>query len=437
MNPVFPLEILTYIIEILGNDKVCKDNLQPHNLGSCALTCKLFASLCRPYTFRCIYLGRNPGSPILPREGVSEKRLFCLLEVFQAYPHLGDYVREFTIIKTDFGPKELTSTEIRRCKTVFLSFSKLQSLSILYIPRDRRPPDSWNLFAEWLAGYYIRQGGIQSLTVQRPGKRPSIAKIFTSSGLQHLEIEGLYVGYYGRRARALPTSNITSLIIPPTTRFPLPCLLALPNLEILHFSSFFYHVDSINDHRLPSFRLKELLLVLQYEPMQPLIDFYLNHAKRRDIAPFSCLESLDITATSSRDLQSLQCLLNQEFCLKTFRFKVTLDGSVDPCDPNSFSRKLKTCTSVTLCLQLTNLLVFYDWAKVITDMFSYLAHDNVLESLELTLACPIYKATQDDPRLRLCGILTKISAFPALKELTIGDWVVNLDLERQKSKACQ
>ncbi|KAF9033171.1 hypothetical protein BJ165DRAFT_1515941 [Panaeolus papilionaceus] len=441
MNPVFPLEILTYIIEILGNDQICTENPQLRSLGSCALTCKLFASLCRPYTFRCIYLGRSLGSQEFPQAEVSEARLFRLLVVFEKCPHLADYVREFTIIKTDFGPRDLTSTEIRRCKSVFLSFLNLQSLSIRSNMRERPPPKSWNSLAECLTTHYIRRGTIQSLAVHRSGKRPSVPEILTSPRLQHLEIQGSYMDSFTLRARrqVFPTSNITSLCVPPGTHFPLPTLLALPNLEILHWATFYVAGYNNQDLRAPSFKLRELRVVSQNNvpSLRPLVDFYLSHATRCGKLPFARLELLDITAFSNRDTVPVQLLLSQEFNLKTFRFKnyaAPLFSVLDIIP--SFFQKFTACTTVCLDLVTPPQDEAYESTIVsISDLFSSLAGNNMLESLTLKVQFPTRSFTLPHVWSRLRSILTDLSAFPALKQLTLDDCVINLVDERQK--ACQ
>ncbi|KAF9033173.1 hypothetical protein BJ165DRAFT_760364 [Panaeolus papilionaceus] len=262
-----------------------------------------------------------------------------------------------------------------------------------------------------------------------------MAEIFASSRLQHLEIQGSYVDYYGRRARTLPTSNITSVSIPPGAQFPLTTLFALPNLEILHFSSFFHGFHDVNDHRAPSFRLKELRLVIQNAAsIQFFLDFYLNHARKCGKEPFAHLEVLDITKTPNERIQPLQTLLTQEFSLKTFRFKNQNNISLPIPDLiPSLSQKLATCT--TVCLDLTRLqdsLPEHDpVVNAVTDMFSSLAGNNALESLELSLK----SLTTGDPCsdwTRLRTILPDESAFPALKEARINGCPINFALEQQK-----
>lgn len=319
MEPVFPVEILGHIIDIF-----CEEQSRQHkpNLGSCTLTCNLFASICRPYTFRHIFLGR----PILGR-GVLKRRLFRLIDLFDSRPDLKGFVRELTLVTTAFRGGEFNPTESQRCWASLSSFSNLQTLSILCMPSRYAFCDNWLRCTYYLLRDYLRQESLQSLDVDSSSATLSAAILLSGPHLQHLRIKGWTTVPFGPQpaSKPLPTSNIGSLDIARENQFPLSTLLALPSLEKLSFTAFVHEEqESTIDQREPSFRLKELRLAFRNSngaQMQQFVDFYLNHAQRCGKPPFSCLEALDITAVTNEDLPPIRDMLNQEFRLKSFRFE--------------------------------------------------------------------------------------------------------------------
>ncbi|KAF9031610.1 hypothetical protein BJ165DRAFT_1616518 [Panaeolus papilionaceus] len=410
--PAFPVEILTYIImENLTHDLHTCSVPQLNDLRSCALTCKLFTTICHPYFFRHIRLG------VQPRKG----HIIRLLDVLDKNPQLANHVRELTIIQASI---ELNSSEVRRCKSVLSSFSRVETFTSL---QSRSGP--WPSCVQHLTAHYLRQGTVRSLNFCRTG-HISLETIFSNRNLHHLRLEDPFnSAFHGPKPNAkklLPTCNITTLHIEPNCFFPLPYLLALPKLEVLHYKADISggHRDLfIEDQRAPSFMLKELHIKIRGgNTMETLIGFYIGRAQKLNKLPFAFLESLDLVATD-RDLVALTSVFRQEFHLKTLRLEIINHHrpllSILPLIPG-LSAKLATCSTVQLKLRV--IPGEHDETTIaITDMFSHLSHHdgNILESLTLTVNQGAGEFNPE-PWVRLRNILADKSAFPLLKLVKIG-----------------
>ncbi|PPR01868.1 hypothetical protein CVT24_001349 [Panaeolus cyanescens] len=224
-DSVFPTELFIEIIKFLGDDYRYTvpgkpSTSPPHTslqvLSSCALTCKFFASLCRPYIFQRIVLGRpmeESNKDNIVAIAVYSKRMSSLLSILGENSALGPLVQELHVCVSDIiDPinSEFDGDQVRKCGSILQLLPNLKALEMYFPSQDRCTSPSWTRFVADLASKCIAKGSLERLNIdlQAYGPCTDLEKHLSCSTLHSLQLHRYDMRHY---ELTLPTAHIQSL----------------------------------------------------------------------------------------------------------------------------------------------------------------------------------------------------------------------------------
>ncbi|PPQ74505.1 hypothetical protein CVT24_000117 [Panaeolus cyanescens] len=423
-HPAIPVELLTETIKFLGEDYaniVPKGSQTPRttiqDLNSCALACKLFSSLCRPYIFRRIVLGRPIEYTHMDEDDVLDSsaysnQLLSLLSVLRQNRGLAGLVQELHICVSDFintktGRPFFNAGQLKGCKSILQSFPNLGTLEIYYPSSQWRRggrKSSWTNLLTSLVRHYVANGSLKRLNLDSKwhprnssSRVISYKKLLSCSSLRFLELHNDILDYID--SETLPVvSSITDLKFS-NMIFTFSLLKHFPNLESLSLhevTSTLFTADDPDEVELaPCIRS----LVLNQSKMQTLRCIYAVQSKKLGVPPFATVQSftLIVKDPSKYCLKELRSILLDMPNLKSFNLAFMLNRlqyfeGVDPiavCAETTqrIAETLRTCTTFSLSFtRIASLRIYKELLSSFSSLLHALRNHNEIQEIVLNLS---------------------------------------------------